>query len=580
MDIPHARADAQLVALVLQRSQNLHAVAGGLDGGHVGVQVGDRVDQLVELGVAHVRVDLHLVLRAGGSQAEGANGPLQVVRLLLLAQWQQLADSGLVHLHHASASGDQVVDLVAQSQSNLVGGLAQRLVVTHEGPSQHGHRAGQHALDRLVGQVSCNLVPVDGHGVRAGNVTEDDRRAHAAGAVGLHPSVLGGQVAVQLLGEVLHHVVALRLAVHQHVQAQLFLALDNVRDLVLHGLGVGCVVDLALAVLRTRLADLRGLREGADGGGRQRRQVQLCLLRLAAGLDGVAATVGVGHGILALAHGGVVGQGGVLAVLDGLTGLGEQLLVGLGLLAAQGAGQGSDLADLLGTEGQPLLHLGVQVLLALQGVRHVQQGAARGDGNRAAFLQALQGLQCCVQVGAPDVVAIHNTCGQQFLAGPGGQLGGGSTTGDQVHAEGSHTGTAQQLDGCVAVAEVGLDEEVDALIASARSLNQFLVASAGALQQILVGGRISVGEVGDQDRLVELYPLHAAVGDALEQAGVGVKNLFEVSEGIRTIDGAGQRQVRQRANQHRTNGLACAGDLVADVLEERGIVQLYAGVLG
>ena len=80
--------------------------------------------------------------------------------------------------------------------------------------------------------------------------------------------------AFEVLGEVLDHVVALGLAVHQDVVAELFLQLHNALDLVLHELLVLLVGEVALVVAGTGGADLGGLREGADGGGGQRRQVQ------------------------------------------------------------------------------------------------------------------------------------------------------------------------------------------------------------------------------------------------------------------------------------------------------------------
>jgi hypothetical protein len=61
--------------------------------------------------------------------------------------------------------------------------------------------------------------PVDGHRVAARDVPVEDRWPHATGSIGLHPAVLRGEEPVELLGEVLHHVVAFRLAVHQHVEA-------------------------------------------------------------------------------------------------------------------------------------------------------------------------------------------------------------------------------------------------------------------------------------------------------------------------------------------------------------------------
>ena len=79
--------------------------------------------------------------------------------------------------------------------------------------------------------------------------------------------------AVELLGEVLDHVVALGLAVHEDVEAELLLQLDDALDLGLHELLVLPRRQLALAGAGPGGADLAGLREGADRGGGQRRQV-------------------------------------------------------------------------------------------------------------------------------------------------------------------------------------------------------------------------------------------------------------------------------------------------------------------
>ena len=46
----------------------------------------------------------------------------------------------------------EVGDLVAQRERDLVGGLAERLVVAHERPREDRDRTGEHALDRLLGQ--------------------------------------------------------------------------------------------------------------------------------------------------------------------------------------------------------------------------------------------------------------------------------------------------------------------------------------------------------------------------------------------------------------------------------------------
>ncbi len=96
----------------------------------------------------------------------------------------------------------------------------------------------------------------------------------ATGAVGLDPSVLGEQEAVEVLAEIFDHVVTLELAVDQHVEADLLLLLDDGVDLGFDELVVGFLGDPALAQLGTLGANLLGLGEGADGGGRQQRQAE------------------------------------------------------------------------------------------------------------------------------------------------------------------------------------------------------------------------------------------------------------------------------------------------------------------
>ena len=81
----------------------------------------------------------------------------------------------------------------------------------------------------------------------------DDRRAHVARAVRLHPPVVGEGEALELLAKVLDHVGALGLAVDEHVDADALLLLDGV----LH-----VVVDLTSRVF--------GLRERGGGVERER----------------------------------------------------------------------------------------------------------------------------------------------------------------------------------------------------------------------------------------------------------------------------------------------------------------------
>ncbi len=154
-----------------------------------------------------------------------------------------------------------------------------------QAPVEDGHRAGEHALHHMVGAGLRVGGPFHRDRVGAGDVAPHDRRLDAARAVGLHPGVLGEQEAVEVLAEVLDHVVALELAVNQHIEADLLLVPDAGVDLGLHELVVFGLGDLALTQLGAFGANLLGLREGADGGGGQQRQAKgdtLLLLTLGA----------------------------------------------------------------------------------------------------------------------------------------------------------------------------------------------------------------------------------------------------------------------------------------------------------
>ena len=142
---------------------------------------------------------------------------------------------------------------------------------------------------------------------------------------------------------------------HQHVEAELFLQLDDALDLVLHELLVLLVGQVALVVAGAGRADLGGLREGADGGRGQRRQVQRCSwaasrtayserLKSAGGQGGGAgADVGAADA-LGFGAGGDDAGGLVDGRLDG-GGVGQQ------------TGEGDDLNGLLVGESQPAAQL-------------------------------------------------------------------------------------------------------------------------------------------------------------------------------------------------------------------------------
>ncbi len=97
--------------------------------------------------------------------------------------------------------------------------------------------------------------------MRTAQIADNHRRFHATRTIALHPAKTGERIAIQLLGKILNHVVTFGFAVYQHVQPEVFLHLDGVTNLTVHGFDVFGLTQLALLVGLTRKADRRSLRE-------------------------------------------------------------------------------------------------------------------------------------------------------------------------------------------------------------------------------------------------------------------------------------------------------------------------------
>mmetsp|Transcript_39616 Transcript_39616/g.69194 ORF Transcript_39616/g.69194 Transcript_39616/m.69194 type:complete len:462 (-) Transcript_39616:376-1761(-) len=418
VDVIDAWTDLVGVLEAVESIQQLHVRARGLNRDDVGVHVGDGRDDVVELRVAHVGVDLGLVTHAVGSDAEGFDGPVQVLLPLRLAQRQALAQRGLVDLDHANTGLLKVQYLLADGQRELLARRRARLVVAHEGPVQYRHRAGQHALHGLLGERLGIGDPLHRHRLRAADVAEQDRRLDAARAVGLHPTELAEGVAVELLPEVFDHVVTLGLAVHQHVQFQLFLLAHAALDLGPHRGLVAQVVQAAGLKFAARVADFGGLREGADSGCRVRRQLEESRL--------LGRTIGVGA--FALAHVDVdAGYRGlhrrVVHARRGAAGsqrslVGCQRVLDRSSAFAQGLAEHAQFFELLQREGQPGLDLGVQLLLAREVHWHMQQRARRRDPQALTqpLDQRLDPVEHGRQVGLPDIATIDDAQRQHLVS--------------------------------------------------------------------------------------------------------------------------------------------------------------------
>ena len=413
VDVVDTGADVAGVGLIDEHPQKLGIRLGVFDGQDIGIKGGDGVEEVLELGVAEVRVDLGRVLNTGGGETESLDSPVEVGSALLAgAERETLTESRLINLDDIDASLLEVDDLIAESQTKLLGldGLVN--IVTGERPPQAGDGTSKHALHGLLGDGDGVLGLLDGHGSGTRDVTNDDGRTDAAGTVALNPGVGGESVTIEALTEELHHVVTLRLAVDEDVEVKLLLDLDVVVNLLLDEAVVLSLGDLTLGELVALKTDLLGLGEGADGGGREERELKLGLL-LADTLRELrlALVVGLSDLGLAVLDLGVVGAAGRGTSLHRL-GIGLELLTNGSGALSDGLGNGGNLNGLLGGEREPVSDLSVKLLLASESVGGVQKRA--GGGNNDTVLAELldgnlDGLDGALEVGLPDVTAVNNT---------------------------------------------------------------------------------------------------------------------------------------------------------------------------
>src|SRR5450759_4528837 len=207
-------------------------------------------------------------------------------------------------------------------------------------------------LTGLAVRLCAYLDQSTGDRLGPGHVTPEDRRACAPGSVGLHPAVLGDGEAVQVLGKVLHHIVAFGLAVHEDVQADLLLQVDNTFDLGPHEADVLRLAQDVPGQLCAGATDVAGLWERADGRGGQKRQVKSRLLRGQAVRVLATGKVRCSQGLGACTY-GTVAHARRRPTSSKSSGGRAQLPVDGLMPGGQSCREHRDLPDLLVGEGQP-----------------------------------------------------------------------------------------------------------------------------------------------------------------------------------------------------------------------------------
>lgn len=582
MDVVNTGANVARVGLVDEDLEELSIRLAVLNGQDIGIESGNGVEEVLELRVTEVGVDLSAIGNTSSGQLEGVDSPLEVGNTSVTsAEGKTLTESRLVDLDHGNASSLEVNNLVAKSESELLSldGLVD--IITGERPPQASDGTGEHTLHGLGGDGSSVLRLLDGHRGGTRDVTDNDGRTHAAGAVGLNPGVGGENVTSEALTEVLHHVVTLGLTVDEDIEVELLLDLDDLLDLLLDELLVLLRGDLTLGELVTLDADLLGLGEGTNGGGGEERELEgLGLLGVTLREGRLAVVHLSGDSGLAGLDGGVVGAGRGGASLNRL-GIGLELLTDSGGALGDSLGDHDNLGGLLNSEGEPVADLSVKGLLAGESVGDVKEGA--GGGNNDTVLaelldSVLDLLNGGLEVGLPDVTSVDNTGGENLLGAESGD--------DGVEL----LGVADEVDvNRVEALEVGEDiNVVDDVTEVGGESDAGTLGTEGT--ELLVGGlEGSLGllsKVEDEDGLINLDILGASGLELGQKLNVEGKELLKESDGVNGLVtvGLGESQERDGTKddgaggdasglglKELSNGLGLSGELELLVVLESGL---------
>ena len=376
MDVVDTWADVAWVGFVNEDLEQFRITLTVLDGQNVGVQRRDGMEEILELGVAEVRVDLGRVRDTSGGEAESLDGVGEVVlTLAALSKWETLTKGGLIDLDDVDACGFEVNDLVTQSKSELLSLLGLVDIVTWEGPSEAGDGTCEHTLHGSFGNTHGILGFLDGHWGGARDITDHDRRADTAGAVALNPRELGEGITGQALAEVLHHVVSLGLTVNQDVEVELILDVDAVVDFLFDEFFVLLWRYLTLGEFISLDTDVFGLRERADAGGGEERELELLLLLSDTSSERRLAIV------LVLSNFGltffdlrVIGTARACTGLCGFS-IGLQLGLDAGRALVDSLAEDCNFFRLFYGEAEPIIDFGIEFLFALKSMRSVEERA-------------------------------------------------------------------------------------------------------------------------------------------------------------------------------------------------------------
>lgn len=581
MNVVDTRPDVAGVSSIFKDPQQLRIRLGVLDGEYIGIQGSDGVEEVLELRVTEVGVDLGVVLDTSGSETESLDSPAYICLTFCAgAERETLAESGLIDLDDVDTSGLEINNLVAEGKSKLfsLNGLVN--IVTGERPPQTGDRTSEHTLHGLLGKCSSVLRLLDGHRKRPRYITDDNGGTDATRSIRLNPTKVGEDVTGQTLAEVLNHVIALRLSVDENIEVKLLLLPDNKLDFLFDELLILLSSDLTLAELLSGNTNLLGLGERSNGRGREERKAKVGLLASNTGIERRETVVHFGGDLgLALFDSGVVCAGRCSTRVHGCS-IGIKLSTD-GLRAIRDSlSNDGNLFSFLRCESEPVHHLSGEFLLGGESVRGVEE-RRRGSNDHPVRAENLDGLlndgNGLLIVGLPDVTSINDTSGKDLARSK-------STSNsvkllrvaDQVDVNSRDRSNAgEDIDIVDDITKVGGQGDGGDISTSGCECR------VGRLESILG----SLGQVQNEDRLVDLNGVGTCRFEFLQELNVGGEKIVEKGDGLNRLTTVRLSEVkeRDRTNKNRAsyNTLLLSLKELADGLgvgsKSEGLVFLEGG---
>src|SRR5690349_12149726 len=100
MDIVYAKPDPLIIRVFLERTDQFAMAPRCLDRDDIGIDIADRMDNVVEFAVAHMRMDLCRRPHGSCRHPESLDSPVQIMLPVAALERESLPQRRFVHLDH------------------------------------------------------------------------------------------------------------------------------------------------------------------------------------------------------------------------------------------------------------------------------------------------------------------------------------------------------------------------------------------------------------------------------------------------------------------------------------------------